>query len=404
MLDFAFPRATFRFALRHAIAAPPTFKFWISRSREVGFTRLALDALSAPCMLILDLGFPRALSPGHRRAVRWYFYYGSGAPVVFAPPPSGQQRAINMLDLQAPQATVYFALPPAAIQTTNRTTFQLNNPFSALPASNLCDNMGGRGCALAYPMVDLQHSLGASPSPETHSSPRGLCARLVVQPAHSRDRSTLRSQLKVRNLDLLHPHLYKPSHPTKQRPRRDVCNNRGAKVCSRIRGAACTNLQPRSTGNVAPVAGESGSFHAARVPRLEPEYVTFSPTHNRALDPHAAHADTPAHSRSWRMCGEPSRIARGLHERARRRHDGSGRFPWLESHSRRVHATAASITRVPSASRPERCARGGVLPGVDGAGGGGVLWGCDRGGGGSFREAMGGYATRGTRRGWRAGE
>ncbi|KAJ6526992.1 hypothetical protein DFH09DRAFT_1371527 [Mycena vulgaris] len=179
-------------------------------------------------------------------------------------------------------------------------------------------------------------TLGTSPSPETHSSPRGLCARLVVQPAHSRDRSTLRSQLKVRNLDLLHPHLYKPSHPTKQRPRRDVCNNHGAKVCSRIRGAACTSSQPRSTGNVAPVAGESGSFHAARVPRLEP---------GRALDQHAAHSDTPAHSRSWRMCGErdgaASHIACGLHERAPRRHDGSGRFPWLESRSGRVHATAA---------------------------------------------------------------
>ncbi|KAJ6526982.1 hypothetical protein DFH09DRAFT_1328309 [Mycena vulgaris] len=210
--------------------------------------------------------------------------------------------------------------------------------------------------------------------------------------------------------------------------------------------------QPRRKG-VQPHTGCSvHNFHAARVPRFEP---------GRALDQHAAHSDTPAHSRSWRMCGErdgaASRIARSFH-------DGSRRFPSQESHSRRARASAASITRVPSASRvcrvrvglsgasraagctprryrspraipsesacgcaelrsgtrvlalafqaPLACggmvdttrflrggARGGMLRGVEARAGAG--WGYDRGGGGVF--IPGGYGTRGTGREWQDG-
>ncbi|KAJ6499860.1 hypothetical protein DFH09DRAFT_1203290 [Mycena vulgaris] len=73
----------------------------------------------------------------------------------------------------------------------------------------------------------------------------------------------------------------KRSHPTKQRPRRDVCDDdddHDTKMCSRIscaRGAACTSSQSLSTGNAAPVAKEStgrlrewGARHAARVRAL----------------------------------------------------------------------------------------------------------------------------------------
>ncbi|KAJ6488382.1 hypothetical protein DFH09DRAFT_1377623 [Mycena vulgaris] len=307
-LNIGFRVPASNFALRHAITAPPTFKFWISRAREVAF--------AFPAHVNFGFGLPASAvtTPSTRRAA-----WGSlRAKLAFTLPPPGQQRAINTLDLQSPQAMV-------------------------------------------HPMVDLQHSwcFAVTRNPQLAARPlRTTCGAASAFP---------------RPVD-------------------------SALIAKATASARCVQ-QPRRKG-VQPHTGCSvHNFHAARVPRLEP---------SRALDQHAAHSDTPAHSRSWRMCGErdgaASHIACGLHERAPCRYNGSGRFSWLESRSRRLHATAASITRVPSASRPERCARGGVLPGVDGAGGGGVLWGCDRGGGGGFREAMGDYGTRGTRRGWRDGE
>ncbi|KAJ6488369.1 hypothetical protein DFH09DRAFT_1339213 [Mycena vulgaris] len=116
MLDFVFPRARFRFALRHAITAPPTVRARVIlipflTSVQVAFTP---NALSTPAHLNFGFGHWRAR---HRHAARRYFYYGFDIPasceqvrakLASAPPPPGQQRAINTLDLQSPEAIRLF--------------------------------------------------------------------------------------------------------------------------------------------------------------------------------------------------------------------------------------------------------------------------------------------------------
>ncbi|KAJ6527002.1 hypothetical protein DFH09DRAFT_1371537 [Mycena vulgaris] len=211
-LNIGFRVPASNFALRHAITAPPTFKFWISRAREVAF--------AFPAHVNFGFGLPASAvtTPSTRRAA-----WGSlRAKLAFTLPPPGQQRAINTLDLQSPQAMVH---------------------------------------------------------------PQSLENRAVSMPRESRALS--------------------PAAPSTSMPH--------------------IRTRPRIRGRGACAASGMARSH----------------------------------------------IACGLHERAPCRYNGSGRFSWLESRSRRLHATAASITRVPSASRPERCARGGVLPGVDGAGGAG---------------------------------
>ncbi|KAJ6467235.1 hypothetical protein DFH09DRAFT_1345631 [Mycena vulgaris] len=103
-----------RFALRHAITAPPSFKFWISRSREVVF------ALPTPTPAHVNFGFglpaSAVTSPLTRHAAVFLLWIWCSrdqvrAKLAFAPPPSGQQRA-STFHLPSPQAT--FALPPAA--------------------------------------------------------------------------------------------------------------------------------------------------------------------------------------------------------------------------------------------------------------------------------------------------
>ncbi|KAJ6499863.1 hypothetical protein DFH09DRAFT_1336260 [Mycena vulgaris] len=133
------PKAACLFALRHAINAPPTFKFWISRFREVAFALLALDALSTPAHVSFGFRLPASAvtAPSTRRAA-WCSCEQVRAKLVLAPPPSGQQRAINTLDLQSPQATVHFVLPPAAIALSHheRPRQHLNSEFR-VPATEI---------------------------------------------------------------------------------------------------------------------------------------------------------------------------------------------------------------------------------------------------------------------------
>ncbi|KAJ6499867.1 hypothetical protein DFH09DRAFT_1444923 [Mycena vulgaris] len=195
-------------ALRHAINAPPTFKFWISRSREVAFA------------------FPAHVN----------FRFGLPASAVTAP---STRRAVA-----------------AAAQQTNRTTFQLKNPFSALPASNLI--LGASPSQLAArPLrtTSLSRPLCLTP-PATTSPSRALSSSsnlllplqvaVLVRPAHSRDRSTLGSQLK-------------------QRPRRDVCNNRGAKPQSLENQAVS---MPRESRALSPAAPLTSMPHIRTRPRI----------------------------------------------------------------------------------------------------------------------------------------
>ncbi|KAJ6499862.1 hypothetical protein DFH09DRAFT_1336259 [Mycena vulgaris] len=156
------------------------------------------------------------------------------------------------------------------------------------------------------------------------TTPPPLQVAVLVQPTHSRDlpgqnRSTLRSLLKVRNLDLLHSHLDFFTSPH-TRPRRDVRDDHDATVCS----CARPGTQPQSL------------WSGARIPQ------------RRALDPHAAHSDTPAHSRLWRMCGERQVASRAASTSAHRAATMQRALPFaggrarLRRRSRVFHARAES--------------------------------------------------------------
>ncbi|KAJ6488387.1 hypothetical protein DFH09DRAFT_1209644 [Mycena vulgaris] len=128
------------------------------------------------------------------------------------------------------------------------------------------------------------------------------------------------------NLDLLYSHpdfFSKRSHPTKQRPRRDVCDDddHDTKMCK---------------PHLLPVAGEStgrlrewGTRHAARVRALEPGYL-----HGAQLVLHPTSAPSTRmphirtrpriHGRGACAASGESHHARLPRARAPRRHDGSG--------------------------------------------------------------------------------
>ncbi|KAJ6488374.1 hypothetical protein DFH09DRAFT_1377620 [Mycena vulgaris] len=353
-----------RFALPHAINAPPTFKFWISRSREVRFALPALNALSTPAHVDFGFGLPAsAVTTRSTRRAAWGPREQVRAKLVLAPPPSGQQRAINMLDLQSPQATVHLALPTAAITPSHheRACQHSNSGFRA-PVTEVeltrYHARSRRRSAAFKPWcftVTRNPQLAARPLRTTCLSGPLSYVPLVL---HQFTPTSL--QVAV---------LLKALTPT-------------AALCVRRKGVqlhlVCTRCSVHKFAAAldrerSPSRWRIGTATLGEWRANTSALTKFSPTHSRALDPHAAHSDTPAHSRSLRMCGEwdgaASRSARGFHERGPRRHDDSGLFPSLESRSRRARAPAVSITRVGPTSLPFHAA-----PTVRGTPGQSALW------------------------------
>ncbi|KAJ6493836.1 hypothetical protein DFH09DRAFT_1337912 [Mycena vulgaris] len=108
--------------------------------------------VSAPTHINFGFGLPASAvtTPSTRRATAFLLWIWCSreqvrAKLVFASPPSGQQRAINTslraptLDLQSPQATLHFVLPPAAIASPShheRACQHLNSGFR-VPATEI---------------------------------------------------------------------------------------------------------------------------------------------------------------------------------------------------------------------------------------------------------------------------
>ncbi|KAJ6493838.1 hypothetical protein DFH09DRAFT_1104379 [Mycena vulgaris] len=162
------------------------------------------------------------------------------------------------------------------------------------------------------------------------------------------------SRSTLRSAQALTSHAYylfdDDEHPTKQRRRRNVCDDHddhGANVYSHIscvRGAACTSSQPRSTGNAAPVAGES----AGRGSGSEAREAVSIPRQSRALTPGTS---TPRPRPACRTFGHARAFAVVAHVR---------RAGWRgESHRTRLPRAPRTAPRrwqwaLPFAEEPQR--------------------------------------------------
>ncbi|KAJ6488380.1 hypothetical protein DFH09DRAFT_1455686 [Mycena vulgaris] len=309
------PLCFINFALRHAINTPPAFKFWISRSREVVF---ALPALTHT-HVNFGFGLPAsAVAVASTRRVARCSREQVRAKLAFTLPPSGQQRAVNTLDLQFPQVTVHFALPPAAIVAV------------LVQLAHSCD-LPGQSALTAQALT----TTAALCLRRKGVQPHLVCTRCGVHKfaaALDRERS-----------------------PSRWRIGKARLGEWGSRHAARVPHLELGYLN-----------GAQLVLHPAFQLMLPTSSPMFSPT-----PPIAAHSTRMPHirtrlrTRGRGACAASgsrvSRITRGFHEHPPRCHDGSGRFPSSGSRSRRARATAASIMRVLSASQPERCARGGWM-------------------------------------------
>ncbi|KAJ6499889.1 hypothetical protein DFH09DRAFT_1444956 [Mycena vulgaris] len=347
------PRKTVRFALPPAAIAPSHHE----RARQYsnfGFRVPATEFTFAPRPRHLDfsiLGFPQYFSFGFKHPASEYMAsttpYEASAPVA-----CGHHRRTHSTPLPPPFSIVFVAIP---------TLYVKDDPASAhnLPP------------ALATPPAPT------SPSSSTNLLPRlcrSMCSCHQRIPANlaKTELSTVRSQLK-------------------QRPGRDVCDDHDDHDAKRIGRATLGEWRARV------------GLHAARVPRLEPGYLDAAPwtgmphirtrprirgrcacaasdvgpqvelislltpapiqdeTFSTTPAPLAPAPQVPTRAPRFPRGGDsydrPSRGAAGSLHTSR-----NGRFPSLESRSRRARTTAASWThaaQVPQSARhllPSQCA------------------------------------------------
>ncbi|KAJ6499871.1 hypothetical protein DFH09DRAFT_1375917 [Mycena vulgaris] len=289
-----------------APAKAPIVKCWISRSREQRSVYFALrHAINAPRHL--NSGFRvhasgvafalPALTPAHVN-----FGFGLPANAGAAPsirraalafaPPSGQQRAINALDVHSLQATVHFALPPAAIAQRSRGTtigdhaklnpiaIETNRAMTSRIKwrcrSTSSDSLPCQQTTILLPMVDLQHSwcFGVTRNPQLAARPlRTTCGAASAFP---------RSFDSALTAQALTPDQATASARCVQQPRRK-------------------GVQPHTGCSM-------HNFHAARVPRLEPGYATPRPRPACRTFGHACAFAVVAHVRRAGWRGESHRV------------------------------------------------------------------------------------------------